>query len=163
MFKKRDKSIDMSVPKSYELYGVTVHKLPIAKYLAVLREITNLPADLVEKIYPEAKNFGEILDKLVVLDKQETAQLVGKLLTVVPVELCTVISNLLDIPQERLMDEQCENPLSLNELTEIIMAFWEINDMSDFLTTVSSLKARTRSQKMNTGSSDGSPAPKASE
>lgn len=160
MFKKHDQSIGMSVPKSYELHGVKVRKLPIAKYIAVLREMDNLPALLLGGIYPDINNTSELIDRLLKLDRNEVLSLIGGLLKVVPEELCKTLSSLLDIPAERLLDPDCPDPLSLSELADIIQAFWKINDMSDFLKTVSSLKARTRSTT-NTGSNAGSQSPKA--
>lgn len=166
MFFKKDKSIHMSIPKSYELYGVTIRKLPIAKYIAVLREVNDLPSLLLGELLPDGGNFSELLIQLQTFDRTATLNLIGRLLKVVPEEFCKILSQLLDIPKERLLDVNCENPLLLSELAEIIQAFWKINDMSDFLMTVRNLKPKkavpTRST-MNTGSSDGLQSPNQSE
>lgn len=158
MFFKKDKSIHMSIPKSYELYGVTIRKLPIAKYIAVLREVNDLPSLLLGELFPEGSNLNDSLERLQNLDRSTTLALIGRLLKVVPEEFCKILSELLEIPEERLLDPYCENPLSLSELTEIIEAFWKVNDMSDFLMTVQSLtkKAAPTRSKANTGFSDGS-------
>lgn len=158
MFGRKDKSIHMSVPKSYELYGVTIRKLPIAKYIAVLREVNNLPSLLLGELLPDGDNLSDLIVQLQNFDRTATLNLINRLLKVVPKEFCKIISQLLNIPEERLLDVDCENPLSLSELAEIIEAFWKINDMSNFLMTVQSLtqeKTPTRS-KANTGYSDGS-------
>lgn len=158
MLFKKDKSIHMSIPKSYSLYGVTIRKLPIAKYIAVLREVNDLPSLLLGELFPEGSNLNDSLERLQNLDRSTTLALIGRLLKVVPEEFCKILSQLLNIPEERLLDVDCQNPLSLSELAEIIEAFWKVNDMSDFLTTVQSLNRRaapTRS-KVNTGFSDGS-------
>lgn len=158
MFFKKDKSIHMSIPKSYELYGVTIRKLPIAKYIAVLREVNDLPSLLLGELFPEGSNLNDSLERLQNIDRSTTLALIGRLLKIVPEEFCKVLSQLLDISEERLLDVNCENPLSLSELTEIIEAFWKVNDMSDFLMTVQSLtkKAAPTRSKANTGFSDGS-------
>lgn len=158
MLFKKDKSIHMSIPKSYSLYGVTIHKLPIAKYIAVLREVNDLPSLLLGELFPEGSNLNNSLERLQNLDRSTTLALIGRLLKVVPEEFCKILSELLDISEERLLDVNCENPLSLSELAEIIQAFWEINDMSDFFQTVQSLtkKAAPTRSKANTGFSDGS-------
>lgn len=158
MFFKKDKSIHMSIPKSYELYGVTIRKLPIAKYIAVLREVNDLPSLLLGELFPEGSNLNDSLERLQNLDRSTTLALIGRLLKVVPEEFCKILSQLLNIPEERLLDVDCQNPLSLSELTEIIEAFWQVNDMSDFLMTVQSLtkKAAPTRSKANTGFSDGS-------
>lgn len=158
MLFKKDKSIHMSIPKSYSLYGVTIRKLPIAKYIAVLREVNDLPSLLLGELFPEGSNLNDSLERLQNLDRSTTLALIGRLLKIVPEEFCKVLSQLLDISEERLLDVNCENPLSLSELTEIIEAFWKVNDMSDFLMTVQSLtkKAAPTRSKANTGFSDGS-------
>ena len=158
MFFKKDKSIHMSIPKSYELYGVTIRKLPIAKYIAVLREVNDLPSLLLGELFPEGSNLNDSLERLQNLDRSTTLALIGRLLKVVPEEFCKILSELLEIPEERLLDPYCENPLSLSALAEIIEAFWKVNDMSDFLMTVQSLtkKAAPTRSKANTGFSDGS-------
>ena len=158
MFGKRDKSVHMSVPKSYDLYGVTIRKLPIAKYIAVLREVNDLPSLLLGEIFPEGSDVSDMIYSLQKLDRDTTLDLVGRLLRVVPEEFCRIVSQLLDIPEERLLDADCQNPLSLSELTEIIQAFWEVNDMSDFSTAVRSMttKAAPARSKANTGFSGGS-------
>lgn len=158
MLFKKDKSIHMSIPKSYSLYGVTIRKLPIAKYIAVLREVNDLPSLLLGELFPEGSNLNDSLERLQNLDRSTTLALIGRLLKVVPEEFCKILSQLLNIPEERLLDVNCENPLSLSELAEIIEAFWKMNDMSDFLMTVQSLsrKAAPTRSKANTGFRDGS-------
>ena len=165
MLFKKDKSIHMSIPKSYSLYGVTIRKLPIAKYIAVLREVNDLPSLLLGELFPEGSNLNDSLERLQNFDRNTTLTLVGRLLKVVPEEFCRILSQLLDIPEERLLDMNCENPLSLSELAEIIEAFWKVNDMSDFLMTVQSLskKATPARSKVNTGFSDGLQSPSQSE
>lgn len=158
MLFKKDKSISMSIPKSYTLHGVTITKLPIAKYIAVLRKINDLPSLLLGELFPEGSNLNDSFERIQNLDRSTTLALIGRLLKVVPEEFCKILSQLLDIPEERLLDVNCENPLSLSELAEIIEAFWKVNDMSDFLMTVQSLtkKATPARSKANTGFSDGS-------
>lgn len=160
---RKDKSISMSIPKSYTLYGVTITKLPIAKYIAVLREINELPALLLDELLPDGGNLIDLLENLQSFNRNTILSLCGRLLKVVPEEFCKILSQLLNIPEERLLDVNCENPLSLSELAEIIEAFWKVNDMSDFLMTVQSLsrKAAPTRSKVNTSFSDGSQSPKA--
>lgn len=163
MLFKKDKSIHMSIPKSYSLYGVTIRKLPIAKYIAVLREVNDLPSLLLGELLPDNGNLIDLLENLQSFDRSTILSLCGRLLKVVPEEFCKILSQLLNIPEERLLDVNCENPLSLSELAEIIEAFWKVNDMSDFLMTVQSLsrKAAPTRSKVNTGFRDGSQSPKA--
>ncbi len=156
--KKKDRSITMSAPKEYELYGVRIHKLPVSKYIRVLQTLEDLPSLLLGE---EARTGGlnSFLQLFSDPNRDAVAGFVGHLLTVVPGQLCNLLSELLDIPRERLLDNDCGDALSLNELTEVILAFWEMNDMSDFFKTVRRLTGKPG--KANTGSSAGSPSAKA--
>ncbi len=157
MFLKKDKSVRMSMPKRKTLYGVEIHKLPIAKYIDALNTVENLPSILLNDIYPDVQNFVELGNKLSKMDRNSVLEVLGKLLKTVPAEFCRIIAELLDIPVERLLDTSCENPLSINELLEIILAFIEVNDMTDFFGNVRKLKTMLTAQKQtNTGSSAGS-------
>lgn len=155
LFSKKDKSINMTMPKQKQLYGVEIHKLPIAKYIAVLNTAENLPSLLLNDIYPDVQSFAELGNKLGKMDRDSVLEVLGKLLKTVPAECCNIISELLDIPIERLLDTDCGNPLSLNELLEIIIAFIEINDMTDFFGNVRKLKTMLTARQTNIGSSGG--------
>lgn len=158
MFERKDKSINMSVPQARVLHGVKICKLPIARYIAVLREIDNIPALILGDVFPDINNAAELTSKLAGLDRTAVLELVGRLLKVVPEQFCRIVSDLLDIPSERLLDPQCTNALSLSELLDIILAFIEVNDMSGFFQNVQSLKTKLTAPKKqaNTGFSDGS-------
>lgn len=43
LLKKKDKSLELTIPKTYELYGVTVKKLPVGKYVEYLKKSEDLP------------------------------------------------------------------------------------------------------------------------
>ncbi len=83
-----------------------------------------------------------------------TLENLPNIMTAVPTEFCRLVSELLNIPEERLLDVDNENPLSLNDLIEIIIAFWEMNDMTDFFGNVQRLKKLT-APKADTGYKDG--------
>lgn len=144
------------MPGQKILYGVEIHKLPIAKYISVLNTAENLPSILLNDIYPDVQSFTELGNKLSKMNRDSVLELLGKLLKTVPTECCNIISELLNIPVERLLDVRCDNPLSLNELLEIIIAFIEMNDMTDFFLNVQKLKTMLTAQKqIDTGSKDG--------
>lgn len=154
----------MSLPEEKELYGVTIRKLPVGRYLMALDTLERLPAIIVEKIIPEAGGTTEIAAKLLTGDKEFMEAVLLRLLTTVPKELCRMLSELLGIPEERLLSADCKNALSLKELLDIMMAFWEMNDLSDFFGSVRKLKAKLTAQKdktAGTGYSGGSPSDKA--
>ncbi|WP_050697727.1 hypothetical protein [Anaeromassilibacillus senegalensis] len=149
-----DKSLRMSAPPTRELYGVKIRKLPVGKYLQVLRAIDDLPATLFSAIAPGAGSPLEGLLALERLDKDGVAELTLRLLTVVPEQFCRAVADLLDIPAARLLDPDAPDALGLMELAEIIEAAWQANDMTDFFGIVRRLVKPTDKQA-NTGSSAG--------
>lgn len=150
MFKK-DKSLQMSAPKTTLLYGVKICKLPIARYIKVLAAIDELPSVLIGTAFPDME-LSEVFKALKSLTKDDLPQLLGRLLTKAPTEFCKLISPLLDIPEERFLDAEAADALSLSELAEIFLAFWEANDMAAFFENVRRLKQRANAQ--NTGSNE---------
>ncbi len=155
--KDRNKSLQISAPKEKNLYGVCIRKLPIAKYISFLRAAEELPQILIGKMFPDTGVNG-IVEYLKGLDKDKVFDLLTRLLAVVPEELMGLLSELLDIPKERLT-EDTPSSLSLAELLEIISAFWELNDMSGFFVTARRLAGKMKAATI--GSRVGSPSPKA--
>jgi hypothetical protein len=136
---KKDSSLEMSSPSCKTVYGVKIQKLPIARYIQVLQAADNLPELLLGTAFPQAEDLSQLIKEVSALDKAAVLKLIGRLLTVVPTETCKLLSGLLYIPQERLLNPDCDDALSLNELMEIVLAFIEANDYSSFFTLVQSL------------------------
>lgn len=154
--KKKDKSVKLSLPKEKELYGVQIIKLPVGRYVMALTSLERLPGVIADELIPDTGGIGELLEKLIIADRETIETVFMKLLTKVPQELCRFIAALLDIPAERLTDPQCSDALTVPQLLEIIISFWEINDMSDFFGNVRRLKELTaRTLTVNTGFSGG--------
>lgn len=148
----------MSIPQLQTVHGVTVRKLPIGKYIQVLQAMEDLPALLVGQIFPGAENTRDLIARLISADTDTIIDLLGRLLTVVPEQCCRILSDLLDIPLDRLLDPASKDPLSLNEVMDIIMAYWEANDYSNFFARVRLLRSRTSARKTQTTQSTGSSA-----
>lgn len=156
---REDKSLIMSAPRDYKLYGVTVRKLPVAKYIQVMRTLNDLPALLMGELFPECRTLPELISVLGQFDQEKMTATAVRLLTVVPVEACRVFNRLLDIPEERLLDPDAPDGLGLAELAEILEGFWKLNDLSDFFETVRRLTAKPDAQ--NIGFNAGLPSDKA--
>ena len=146
----RDESIKMSLPETKELHGVKIVKLPVARYIKALNTLENLPNIIINSVLPEFGGLSGLLIQFQSGDTNVIEKIVVRLLMAVPTEFCRLISELLNIPEERLLDVENDDPLSLNDLIEIIIAFWEMNDMTDFFGNVQQLKKLT-APKANTG------------
>ena len=155
---KKDRSLNISAPNDTTLYGVRVRKLPIAKYIRLIHTAEELPQLLIGKVFP-GQNIGNIVQYLKNLNKDNLIDLITRLLAVVPEELMGLLSELLDIPRERLFEDS-PDALSPKELLEIISAFWNLNDMTDFFGIARRLAGQVKAASF--GSSAGLPSPRAS-
>ena len=161
---KKDKSIGMSMPPEKTLYGVKIVKLPVGRYLQALNTLERLPEILFRAALPEVGGMDEVIKGLLSGDTALAETLLFRLLTAVPQELCRMLSELLNIPEERLLSADSKDPLTLKELLEIILAFWDMNDLTDFFGNVRRLKMKLTApaQTKTAGSSGGLPLDKAS-
>lgn len=153
----KDKSLKISAPKEKTLYCVKIRKLPIAKYIKFLQTAEELPQLLVGKMFPNEDIMG-IAQYLKELNREKLPEFITKLMAVVPNELMGLLSELLDIPIERLTEDIPE-ALSLSELMEIVTEFWELNDMSGFFVNARRLAGKVKAATI--GSSVGSQSLKA--
>ncbi len=155
---KKDSSLDVSSPRSYMLHGVKIHKLTVAKYVEFLKIADDLPSIIFNNAFPDAENFAQLIDEISKLDKKAILELVGRLLTTVPSEFCRLLANLLEFDEARLLDVNCADALSLNQLVEIITAFIKANDYSNFFVCVQKLMKDYQNLTTNTTASGGSNA-----
>lgn len=146
------------MPTERELYGVRIVKLPVARYIKVLNTLETLPQILASVVLPDGSE-DDLLSSFAKGDKGFLERLFTGLLISAPTEICKLLSDLLAIPLERMIDEDCNDPLSPSELIEILLAFWEKNDMTSFFGNVRKLQTMlsARTKAAITGSSAGSP------
>lgn len=127
--RKKDAST-ISVPIEKELYGVKIRKLANGSYIKALNMVQNLPQLILEGCFP-GQGIDKIMEFFENINTDRIITLAGKLLAVLPKQLLKFISELLDIPMEKLIGE-----LSPNETLEIIKAFWEANDLTPFFENI---------------------------
>lgn len=163
LFGKKDRSLVMSLPEERELYGVKIVKLPIGRYLRAISMLERLPEVIAKTIMPELGGSAETAEKIIKGDREFIELLLFRVISVVPQEICAFISELFGIELGRLLDPFRDDALTLKELTDIILAFWELNDLSGFFGNVRKLRMKLTARKTteNTGYSAGSQSDKA--
>lgn len=147
-FLNKDAS-NISIPLLKELHGVKIRKLPNGAYIKALNTMQNLPKVLMEACFPGVE-ADDIFDEIQGLNKDELLLLAGKCIQVIPEQFLKVVSNLLDIPFEKLMNE-----LTPNETLEILEAYWQMNDLSDFFNRLKGMvmKSKTAQELMKSSKS----------
>lgn len=137
----KNKSVDMSKPEERVVHGITVRKLPIGRYVKFLQTTNNLASFLLGDVFPGAENVSGLIAEIMALDRAALFDVLGKLIVSVPDKVCTLAAELLDVDP----DVVCN--LSPTELTDVLLAFEEKNDLSSFFTNVRSLKQIMSAQK----------------
>jgi len=147
MFKlrKTDKSISMSLPADGNLHGVRVKKLPVGAYIKAIGTIKNLPEILLKNCFPDQKP-DEVVESLKKLDQEALYAMLGRLIQVVPEQFIRLVAELIDSDYEHLIS------LTPKELLEVLRAFWEVNDTTDFFDQIKALWGKVRKPAMNSGS-----------
>ncbi len=149
----KDKSLKMSLDRPKTLYGVKIEKLPVGRYLDAMRSITDPINTILETMYP-GKNLDEIMESFGKTASGDFRKNILDMILSAPTAMCEIIGTVLGIPTERLTGEG-EDALSLNELIEILIAFWDKNDLSGFFARGRILIQRMTARQQATGSKDG--------
>lgn len=120
MPKKSNEAISLN--KVVELHGIQVKKMPCGKYFEALQELKNLPKDFVKEVSNET-DF-KLSD---VFQLENLINLISQLMIIAPKFLFKFLSKLLDVNEKVLRDT-----LSPDELLDICIKFWEVNNLGDF-------------------------------
>lgn len=130
---EHDSSVEMSIPRERVLHGVVIKKLPIGKYLSAMQTLNNLPEILLKTCFPDMRP-DEVIESMKTIDQDTLYGMLGRLLQVVPEQLFRVIADLTDADYDHIVGN-----LSPKELFEVLLAFWEANDLTDFIKLIKSV------------------------
>jgi hypothetical protein len=144
-FRKTDKSISVSLPADGHLHGVKIKKLPIGAYIKAIGVIKNLPEILLKNCFPDQKP-AEVMESLKSLDQESLYAMLGRLMQVVPEQFLHLVAELIDTDYDHLV-----NDLTPKELFEVLRAFWEVNDTTDFMDQIKKLWPKVKLPGTNTG------------
>lgn len=112
----------LSLKEEIEINGVIVKKMPCGKYFEALQELKNLPADFIKEVSSDTE--FKLSD---VFDLENLINLISQLMIIAPKFLFRFLSKLLDT-NEKILKEK----LTPNELLEVCIKFWEVNDLENF-------------------------------
>ena len=138
-----------SIPKSKNIHGIEIKKLPLGAYLDAIDSIKNLPELLLSKSFP-GLTADEVLEKFKEMDQDMLIEVVGNLLVAVPEQFLRFLAALIGVEYEKLRDDP---EIGLNGIKDIIVEFWKINDMQSFFNDVrKAISQSSLMKQMNTGS-----------
>lgn len=145
MLKRR--STARSLPKDRTVHGIPVKKLAVGQYIASMEEIQDLPQKLLDALLPEGGSISDITRGT----SQDLVGVLLRLLGTAPDLVIDLAVTYIETDRETLL------ALSPSELLDVLEAWWELNDLSDFFGRVwQRVKPMLeRYQTPTTGSSDG--------
>lgn len=148
---KGNSSTNVTLPKGKIVHGVEVRKVPIGQYLIAMRELEELPAQLISELFP-GKTVTDIMAELTKLTNDSLITIVTRLLMIAPEYVVNTISLILGVDKDVI-----KNTLTPKELCDVIREYWALNDMTDFFADVSGL-IKKKLPTLLSGSSNGSPS-----
>jgi hypothetical protein len=137
-----------SLPKTSNVNGIEIKKLPLGAYLDAIDSIKNLPEVLLKGSFP-GMTTDQVIEKFKKIDEKLLFELAGNLMVQVPEQALHFVAKLIGVPYETLRNDP---NIGLNGLKNILKEFWRINDMSDFFQDVSKVVTSLIAQWTNTGS-----------
>lgn len=126
VFGRKKDAVGLSMPVEKTIHGVVIRKLPNGAYIKALNAIQDMPEVILKGCFP-GMSPDEILEEFKNITADMLPVLAGKLLANVPEQFLKFISELAEIPLDKLMNE-----LSPKETLDILEAMWELNDLTDF-------------------------------
>ncbi len=148
----KDKSLNVSLPEPKIIHGIEVKKTPIGQYLTAMRQLEDLPLQIIAELFP-GKTLSEILAEFVELTDERLAQLIVRMLTVIPEKAIKAFAVITGTDEASLL------ALTPKEAYDVGKDWWELNDMSDFFAAAAGLIKKLLPQTLKSGSSAGSPLP----
>lgn len=131
-------TIDRSIPQARKVRGYLIQRMPIGRFLAAVRELSDLPMTLARALFPDADSA---LEKLKTLTRADLETMATRAFTVLPAEAVRVFSAVSDIPEEKLLNDP---NVGLDGLCEMADAWLEVNGIENFMQTARTLTAKVR-------------------
>lgn len=113
----------LSLPKTKNIHGVEIKKMPCGKYFEALQTLKDLPEDFIKELSDNAQDFK--LSEMFTMEN--IMALVTKLLIILPDFTFRFLSTLTDIGEDTI-----RNQLTPKELLDIVQEFWKINELESF-------------------------------
>lgn len=152
MLNRKKSSIQISRPKAEVLYGIELKRQPVGRYFEVLDQTGAIVMELLDTAFPGMEP-KQILNQLTTIDSTQLRELLVRVAGAVPRKLVSILRAIVGAENNPNWDE-----LTPAEMTQVVKAFWELNDMSAFFENARSAAQQLLRQKgqktEDTGSKD---------
>ena len=144
---KQDISAAKSLPEERAVRGYTIRRMPIGRFIKAIQTLQGVPETILGTLFPDDDLSG-ISERLRTLDKAGLMQLFARALAALPETALALISELTDIPLDRLTDDPA---IGLDGLMEIANAWLEVNRIENFFAAASALMQKSKALAAKTG------------
>lgn len=132
-------------PKPRTLYGIEIKKQPTLAYIEAMKRMGGFAMELVGEAFP-GMTPGEVVTHLTTLTTEQFKAILGRLLSVLPGKALAILREIVGAQNNPAWET-----LTPYEHSEIIKAFWELNDLSAFFTNARNVMRQMAQQAPNTG------------
>ena len=131
-------------PQPRALHGIEVKKQPTLAYLEAVERTSGLLMECLDEIFP-GKQPGQVLDDLINMDAEGFKALASRALAVIPRKALTILREIVGAK-----DNPAWESLTPYEHSEVIKAFWELNDLSAFFQNARGIIAAQAQKRQST-------------
>ena len=136
-------------PKPRTVYGIEIKKQPTLAYIEAADRTSGMMMELLDSAFP-GMTPKQIVEYLTTITAEQLKELCGRLLSSLPEKTLQILREIVGAQDNPVWDK-----LTPYEHSEVIKAFWEMNDLSAFFTNARSVIAKLQQQKtQNIGSND---------
>jgi len=155
-------TVRLSIPKTKDVRGYTLKKMPLGPMLDAIEGLQELPGDLFKVCFP-GMDAGEMLKQLKTFDADMLTMMLGNALTIAPKHIVKIFAKLSGIPDEQLLEDP---EIGFDGLAEMMAAWLEVNGIENFITAARVLAAKVKAaagsfRRQTTGSKGSLQTPKA--
>jgi|BioPla2DNA2_1021312.scaffolds.fasta_scaffold89690_2 hypothetical protein len=135
-------------PRPRMVYGIEIKKQPTLAYIEATERTAGLMTELLDSAFP-GMTPGQIVEYLTTITTEQLKELGARLLSVLPRKTLQILREIVGAQDNPVWDE-----LSPYEHSEVMKAFWEMNDLSAFFTNARNIIAKSLKPPQNTGLND---------
>lgn len=132
-------------PKPRLVHGIEVKKQPTLAYIEATERTAGLMMELLDNAFP-GMTPGQVIDYLTGISTAELKELGGRLLSALPRTALGVLREIVGAQDNPVWEQ-----LTPFEHSEVIKAFWELNDLSAFFMNARNVMVRSLPDRTSTG------------
>ena len=142
-------AVTLSLPREKRVRGYVIRRMPIGQFLMALRTLQELPGEALELLLP-GLTPGSLLSRFRALTAQELKEMAVRLLTVLPGYGISLLSRLMGVEEQELLQDEA---IGLDGLMEMLECWMELNGIGNFIRAAGALQEKVRSSIRPGGSS----------